>query len=211
MTLHRSFTRTLPFVLITLLVPHAAVAQRSGSPITIEQIFEATGAREGSTVCEIGAGDGELTIAAARLVGAEGRVYTSELGDARVRTLRDNVERSGLGQITVVAGDGQRTNFPDGACDAMFLRDVYHHFTDPAAMNASIRTALVPGGRVAILDFAPPPGTEAPCPADRSKDGMHGIGRDTLRRELGEAGLEPAPAEDTGQRWFMIVATKPHS
>ena len=202
-------TRTLLLLFVTLFIPAGATAQRSGSPITIEQIFEAIGAREGSTVCEIGAGDGGLSIAAARIVGEQGRIYTNELGDARVKTLRERIAASGLAQITVVAGDANSTNFPDGVCDAMFMRDVYHHFRDPAAMNASIRAALAPGARVAILDFAPPPGNEAPCAADRATDGMHGVGRDTLARELKEAGLEPAAAEDTGQRWFMIVAEKP--
>ena len=206
-----SLIRALPVLVVTLLVPGIATAQRSGSPITVEQILDAVAARDGSTVCEIGAGDGELSIAAARIVGTQGRVYTSELGNTRLAALREKVSSSGLPQVTVVAGDTQRTNFPDGACEAMFMRDVYHHFTDPAAMNASIRTALAPGARVAILDFTPPPGSEARCPADRAKDGTHGIGRDTLLRELKEAGLEPAPAEQNGQRWFMIVASKPKS
>ena len=206
---HPWLTRTLPLLFVTLLVPHVATAQRSGSPITIEQIFAAIGAREGSTVCEIGAGDGALSIAAARIVGEQGRVYTSELGDGRVKTLRERIADSGLAQIIVVAGEANSTNFPDGACDAMFMRDVYHHFGDPAAMNASIRAALAPGGRVAVLDFTPPAGNEARCAADRAKDGTHGIGRETLALELKEAGLEPAPGEDSGQRWFMVVAARP--
>jgi ubiquinone/menaquinone biosynthesis C-methylase UbiE len=203
--------RVLALLLITLLIPQIAAAQRSGSPITIAQIFEAIGAREGSTVCEVGAGDGELSIAAARLVGPEGRIYASELGANRVKALQEKIAKSGFAQITVVAGDDVRTNFPDEGCDALFMRDVYHHFMEPAAMNASISMALKPGGRVAILDFTPPPGSEARCPADRSKDGMHGIRPETLERELKEAGFEPASSDVGGQRWFMIVMSKPKS
>ena len=62
------------------------MAQRSASgTIATERIFEAIAVREGMTVCEMGAGDGQLTLAAARAVGESGRVYTSELGDDQVQ------------------------------------------------------------------------------------------------------------------------------
>jgi SAM-dependent methyltransferase len=207
MTFQLSSQKTLALLLITLLVPVAAAAQRSGSTISNEKIFEAIEAHEGGTVCEIGAGDGELTIAAARIVGPQGRIYTSELGDDRVKALREKVTSSNLAQITVVAGDASKTNFPDGACDGLFMRNVYHHFADPAAMNASISAALKPGGRLAIVDFSPP-GKEAPCPADRGKDSMHGVSADSLSREMKEAGFEPVSSEHGGQRWFMILVSK---
>ena len=193
---------------ITALVPLSAAAQRSGSTIGAGQIFAALALKEGLTACEIGAGDAELTIAAARIVGPGGHVYTSELGDDRVKSLRQKVAASGLTHITVVAGDPLQTNFPDGRCDALFMRNVYHHFTDPAAMNASILAALTPGGRVAIVDFTPP-GKEADRPADRDTDGMHGISPDTLAREIKDAGFEPEPSQHGTQRWFMIVGSKP--
>jgi hypothetical protein len=40
-------------------------------------------------------------------------------------------------------------NFQDGCCDAIFVRDVHHHFDDPAAMNASLVMSLKPGDRPA--------------------------------------------------------------
>jgi ubiquinone/menaquinone biosynthesis C-methylase UbiE len=200
--------RALALLFVTLLIPFAAGAQRTGSTIANDRIFDALGAREGLTVCEIGAGDGALSIAAARLVGAKGRVYTSELGDSRVSSLRERVERSGLAHITVVAGEAAATNFPDGACDALFMRNVYHHFADPATMNASILTALKPGGRLAVVDFAPPR-SEAPRPGDRDEDGMHGVTAETVSRELGEAGFEPVLVEAGAERWFLVVVSRP--
>jgi precorrin-6B methylase 2 len=193
-------------LLVTLLVPTSASAQQGGS-ITATQIFDAIGVREGATVCEIGAGDGELSIAAAKVVGPEGRIYTSELGDGRVKSLQERVANSKLPQITVTAGDAAKTNFPDEACDALFMRNVYHHFAEPAAMNASIAAALKPGARLAIVDFTPP-GKEAECPADRGKDGMHGITPDSLAREMKDAGFEPISSATGTQRWFMVVVGK---
>jgi len=192
-------------LLVTLLVPAAAAAQGSG--ITNRQIFEAIDVRDGSTVCEMGAGDGELSLAAARIVGPSGRVYTSELGDDRLRTLRAKLAGRDLAQLTVVEGDANRTNFPEGGCDALFMRNVYHHFADPGAMNASIAAALRPGARLAIVDFTPPPGSEAACPADRGRDGMHGVTLETLSRELKDAGFDIVSTAAVN-RAIMVVVTK---
>lgn len=202
----RSVALTLPFV--TLVVTGIVAAQQSGSTIETPRIFESLGLKEGMTVCEMGAGDGELTLAAAKVVGTSGRVYTSELGDDRVKTLRGKVSASGLPQVSVVAGDPVKTNFPAEGCDALFMRNVYHHFTDPPLINASIKESLKAGGRLSVVDFTPP-GKEAARPEDRSKDGMHGVTGDTVAAELKSAGLDVVNAESAPQRWFMVTAVKP--
>jgi ubiquinone/menaquinone biosynthesis C-methylase UbiE len=186
-------------------------AQRSAAPddLAPERIFAALGLREGMTIGEIGAGDGTLTIAAAKIAGVTGKVYTSELGDERVGALEKAIKKSDLPHITVVAGDANETKFPDGCCDAIFMRNVYHHFADPAAMNASILRALKPGARLAIVDFTPP--KEAGQPADRGKDGMHGVSPESVARELKAAGFTIADTISGKDRWFMVVAAKPMS
>jgi SAM-dependent methyltransferase len=110
--------------------------------------------------------------------------------------------------MTVVTGDAVKTNFPDAACDALFMRNVYHHFEDPAAMNASIAVALKPGGRVAIVDFTPRGGGEAERPSDRDNDGSHGVSPESVSRELKQAGFAEETSEAGDGRWFMVVARK---
>jgi predicted methyltransferase len=88
------------------------------------------------------------------------------------------------------------------------MRDVYHHFTEPAMMNGSLATALKPGGRVAIIDFTPP-GREAERPSDRGRDGMHGVSAATVSRELIEAGFEAVSSYEPSRRWFMVVVSRP--
>lgn len=196
--------RLLVALFITVLVPADTAAQAGAAPSS-EKLFEALGIREGLTVCEVGAGSGSLSLAAAKIVGSTGRVYTSELGEARVRRLRDAVAASGLQHVTVVAGEAESTNFPDQACDALFMRDVYHHFTQPAAMNGAVHAALKAGGRVAVVDFRPPGGDAAP--AERARNGTHGVLPDTVVREMEAAGFEPVSTE-SGGRWFMVVLAK---
>ena len=125
-------------------------------------MIEALALSPGSRVAEVGAGDGALTLGIARHVGADGRVFTTELGESRVasaaggsRARRDSYRLKWSRPRTT------RANLEDACCDALLMRDVYHHFGDPAAMNASLLASLKPGGRIAILDFAPSDGKES--------------------------------------------------
>jgi ubiquinone/menaquinone biosynthesis C-methylase UbiE len=169
---------------------------------------DAIGVGQGGTVCEIGAGEGDTSMAIARVLGPSGRVYASELCERRLRRLRDVVASSGLSNITVVQGDPAKTNFPDAACDGVFMRDVYHHFSNPAAINRSIAAALKPGGPVVVIDFKPP-AQQASRPEERAKDGRHGVYPETVTRELKDAGLEPVFSETPSRLWFMVVLLKP--
>jgi arsenite methyltransferase len=202
------FTKLVP-VLMMCACCVTVLAQRAGDSITPERILELLEVRQGGTVCELGSGDGSTAIAAARIVGPGGRVYANELGEDHLKKLREKISASGLAsQITVVASESTKTNFPDGACDGVFMRDVYHHLSDPAAIHASIASALKPGGRVAIIDFKPP-GKEADKPADRSKDGKHGVMPATVTREMQEAGFQSVSSETPSARWFLLVFAKP--
>lgn len=192
-----------------LAVSLAAAPPRTSSIFPPEKILQALGVEPGATVCEIGAGAGDTSIAIARILGPSGHVYSSELGDSRLARLRSQVASSGLSNITVVQGDPAKTNFPDATCDGIFMRDAYHHFTDPASINHSIFAALKPGGRVAVVDFKPP-AQEASRPEERAKDGKHGVYPETVTRELQAAGLEPVSADQSGWRWFLVVLAKPN-
>jgi ubiquinone/menaquinone biosynthesis C-methylase UbiE len=196
-------------LMVALLLPAAVSVQGAGS-IATSRIFDALLLRSGATVCEVGAGDGELSIAAAARVGSQGRVYTSELGDERIEALRAKMAAAGRPNIQVVEAASDRTNFPDGACDAIFMRNVYHHFAAPGPMSASLAASLKAGGRLAIVDFTPP-GAEAPTPADRDQDNMHGVTPDSVRRELADAGFVAEKTETGSGRWFMVVAVRPGS
>jgi len=163
----------------------------------------------GSIVAEIGAGDGVLTLSVAKIVGETGRVFSNELSETKLAALRVKMTEAHAGNVTVVAGRENATNLPDQCCDGIYMRDVYHHFGDPASMNASIMKALRPGGRLVILEFGPPPGAESQDVARRGEDGQHGITPATLERELKAAGFTIELTEEYGFRSSMTVARRP--
>ena len=193
-------------LLIAGLVALAPTAAAQDNAADTDWLVEVLKLRPGSTVVDIGAGRGELTVAIAPHVAPGGRVYSSDLGTEAVQRLR--VARAGITNVTVVEGDPNRTNLPEQCCDAVFLRYVYHHFADPPAMNASLLRTLKPGGRLAVIEFSPR-GSESKQPSGRDSGKQHGITAETLVSELRQAGFELISAEERRDRGVYVVVRKP--
>ena len=199
-----------PFVLTVAVVSAPAAAQNAAqNAAEAERVVKALDLRPGTIVAELGAGYGRLTVLIARIVGDTGRVFSNEVNSDRVQQISRVVESEGLKNVTVVTGQANDGNLPEQCCDAVFMRDVYHHFANPEAMNASIMKALKPGGKLAVLDFGPPPGAESPRPEDRDEDGHHGITPATLELELKAAGFEVLSTEQYGLRSSLTIARRP--
>jgi ubiquinone/menaquinone biosynthesis C-methylase UbiE len=170
-------------------------------------LVEALKLQTGQTVADIGAGRGQLAAALAREVGPSGRVYATELSEDRLRDLQGLADTTK--NVSVVEARTTSTNLPEACCDALVLRRVYHHFSDPTHMNASLLASLKPGGLLAVIDF-PPDSTESKDPADRDTDGHHGVTSATVVRELGQAGFEVVGGEERiGSDRYLVVVRRP--
>jgi FkbM family methyltransferase len=165
--------------------------------------------RAGQTVADVGAGGGELTVRLAKQVGPEGRVYATEMASDRMDRIRRRAEDDGLKNVTVIEAHATRTNLPESCCDAIVIRNVYHHFDDPAAMNKSLYASLKSGGHLAIIDFSPNRSRPtAASAADRDQDKSHGVDAETVVKEVTAAGFERQAVEKSDDRSFMAVFRK---
>ena len=54
-----------------------------------------------------------------------------------------------------IAGATDATNLPDGCCDAIYMRTMLHHVANPPAFARDVVRSIRPGGRIAVIDFAP--------------------------------------------------------
>ncbi len=189
----------------------AAVVFAQENAADTAKLIEVLQLEAGSVVAEVGAGGGELTVALAKHVGPSGRMFTSELGADRIRRLREAVEKSGATNVQVIEGQETHASLADGCCDAIFMRNVYHHFGDPSTMNASFLRALKPGGRVAIIDFPPRNNAATAVPGKRSENPSHGVSAETVANELTAVGFENVRSEERPSRWFIVVGVKPRA
>ena len=168
--------------------------------------------RPGQTVAEIGAGKGSMTISAAQRVGPTGRVFSTELNPERLAGIQTAASKLHLANVTTIQGGESSTNLPRACCDSIFMRFVYHHFTHPVEIDASLLGALKPGGRLAVIDFRPTRILSVLRPVNGvpSNRGGHGIPKQVLIDELTGAGfaLAATPPDWPGPG-YCVVFRKP--
>ena len=112
--------------------------------------------------------------------------------------------------ITAVKAAPDATNLPPECCDSIVVRRVYHHFPNPALMDASLLHSLKPGGLLAVIDFAPREGlpeVKEDVPKDR---GGHGIAQKIVTDELTAAGFEVVShPDDWPNDDYCVIFRKP--
>ena len=119
------------------------------------RLVDLLGIRPGDRVADIGAGNGAHAVAVARLVGQGGEVLATDLDPDRRRAIADRAAREDSPNLRLIEAAEDTTNLPDGCCQAIYMRTMLHHVADPAAYAKSVARSLRPGGRVAVIDFAP--------------------------------------------------------
>lgn len=149
------------------------------------------GWKAGQTLADVGAGEGEIGIAAEAVLGETGKVYLTELDEKKRKALEEAVQKRGLKNVVVLQAAEKQTSLPDSCCDEIVLRRVYHHFTAPQEMDASLLRSLKPGGELAVIDFPPRKWlTESdPVPGVPANRGGHGIPQKILIEEMKAAGF----------------------
>ena len=173
--------------LFAALVAGSAI-QAQDNAADAARLVEVLRVAPGRVLADIGAGpEALLTMPMAKAVGTAGRVYATDLGELLGR-LRQTIAKAGVGNVEVIEGHPSATNLSAECCHGIYIRNVYHHFADPPAMNASLWRSVKPSGRIAVIDFRPR-GSEAAAPADRDEGDQHGVSPETVSRELVQAGL----------------------
>jgi ubiquinone/menaquinone biosynthesis C-methylase UbiE len=203
-------TRSFKVVLFSalcclLIVPRVAADER-------DRIAEVLEIKEGTVVADVGAGKGAWSVDLARRVGATGRVYATEIDPARLRDIERAVAAARLRSVTVVEGSVTDTKLPEQCCDAILLRLVYHHFTDPHAMDRSMFASLRPGGLILVIDFEPgaPGAPTHPLPGVPEARGGHGTPVEQVIEEMTANGFAfVRRIEDWSYRDYALLFRRP--
>lgn len=108
---------------------------------------------DGMRVADVGAGTGLFSIAFAKAVGARGKVWAIDVQPSFVEHIRARAADEGLGQLTAHQGGARTTGLTAATLDVAFLCDAYHHLEYPRTYLRDLFAAIVPGGRLAIIDY----------------------------------------------------------
>jgi SAM-dependent methyltransferase len=108
---------------------------------------------KGSSVGDVGAGSGYMSLRLARLVGAEGRVFAVDVQPGMLQLLQQNAAKAKVMNVVPVLGTIDDPKLPAGELDLIIMVDVYHEFSQPQRMLQRMREALKPGGRLALFEY----------------------------------------------------------
>jgi len=107
----------------------------------------------GGTVVDLGTGPGYMLPFLAAAVGPSGKVIAEDIQTDFIDKARAKAQQSGLSNVTFVLGSETDPRLPAGVADLILVLDAYHHFDYPEKMLASLKMALKPGGRIAIVEY----------------------------------------------------------
>lgn len=107
----------------------------------------------GDRVADIGAGTGAFVEPIARKVGMYGFVYAIDIAQPFLNYIHSRAKAANLVQVKTVLGTQDSVRLPPRSIDVAFCCNTYHHFENPAAMLASIHTALRDDGAFVLVDF----------------------------------------------------------
>jgi len=178
----------------------------------IQRLAQVMNWKAGQVIADVGAGEGEIGFAAAAAVGETGKVYLTELDQDKLAVLQKDASRRSLKNVTVLAAAEKETKLPDSCCDAIILRRVYHHFTAPTEMDASLLHSLRPGGLLAVIEFPPRKSLTASDPVKGvpNNRGGHGIPKKILVEELTAAGFRlDKTFDDWPDEGYCVLFRKP--
>lgn len=163
--------------------------------LQVGRVMDILGIVQGKIVADIGAGSGWFSVRAARRVTPAGFVYAVDINPEAIRYIQDRVIREGVGNVRTILGKPEDPLLPAESIDAVLLLKTYHEVAEPVTLLKSMHKALRPKARIGIID--------------RNGNGEdHGVSRDTVVREAGEAGYRLVGEYDfvksDGEDYFLV-------
>ncbi len=105
------------------------------------------GLREGWRCADVGAGGGDVTVALARIVGRDGRVYAVDSDPSRRDEVAEAAAEAAQAQVVAITQAGEELRLPEPV-DLAFCRFLLLHVHDPARVLGRMSAAVRPGGWV---------------------------------------------------------------
>jgi ubiquinone/menaquinone biosynthesis C-methylase UbiE len=116
------------------------------------KVMDWAGIAPGSTVADIGAGEGYYTVRLAKRVGDKGRVLAQDINRAALQRLGERISRDRLDNVAIKDGAIDDPRLPEKSFDRIFLVHMYHEVTEPYAFLWRMIPAIRPGGQVIVVD-----------------------------------------------------------
>ena len=150
-----------------------------------DKVVEALNLKPGLSVADIGSGSGYFTRRFIQAVTEKGKVYAIDIEPEMLQYTKDSIARMPMpSTVEFILAQPDNPQLPPQSVDLIFLCNVYHHLDHRSAYFSNVRSALKPGGRIAIVDFY-----HDARSGDVGFPRKHLVPRDTVVREMTDAGF----------------------
>jgi ubiquinone/menaquinone biosynthesis C-methylase UbiE len=166
--------------------------------LKIDEVVSHLRLRPGSVVADIGAGAGAFEGALSTAVTPTGTVYAVDIQQGLLDHIATRAKTLGLTNVRTVLGTFTDPALPARNIDVALIYDVLHHIQNREAYLKSLAGYLVPGGRIAVVDFVPGKGGHV-------NDAEQQITKAQTDTWMASAGLKPAQEIAIfDDKWFAI-------
>jgi predicted methyltransferase len=148
------------------------------------QVIEALRLKPGMAIADLGSGSGYFTRRFVEAVTDSGMVYAVDVEPEMLAYAKESIIHMHVPySAEFILARPDNPKLPFESVDLLFVCNTAHHLENRAAYFRTVKSALKPGGRVAIIDF---------YPDERSGDlgfpKHHLVRRETIVQEMAEAG-----------------------
>jgi SAM-dependent methyltransferase len=147
----------------------------------------------------VGAGGGDVTVALARVVGRDGRIYAVDSDPARRDEVAAAAAAAAQAQVVALTQAGEELTLPE-PLDLAYCRFVLLHVHSPVAVLRRMRAAVRPGGWVVAQEPVTSAGRIGGLPLSMA-DARHPDVGALLPALVVEAGLELVDAWAEAPAW----------
>jgi precorrin-6B methylase 2 len=108
--------------------------------------------KSGDIIADIGAGSGYHVFKMAPMANSV-FVYAVDIQDEMLVAMDARIESLELDNVAVVKGSEKSVNLTENVLDKILMVDVYHEFSYPIEMLASIKKALRADGKIYLIEY----------------------------------------------------------
>ena len=118
------------------------------------EVVKALGLKPGMSIADLGAGSGYFTHRFVEAVTENGKVYAIDVEPEALKYVEErlaHMHRPYTADFILARPDNPK--LPVESVDLIFICNTYHHLEDRSTYFRNVKSALKPGGRIAIIDY----------------------------------------------------------
>jgi len=170
-----------------------------------QEILAACEVKPGATVADVGAGTGLFTRLFSEAVGGDGHVISVDISQKFLDHIQATNRKLGLKNVDTLLCTADSTKLPENQIDLAYICDTYHHFEFPTKTMESLYRAMVPGGRLVLIDFRREEGKSTDWVMNHVR-----AGQSVFETEVTSVGFKKiADRSDVLKENYLVIFEKP--